>query len=117
MADGTHRFANAPRLRDISTMANLLRHMGASCTQDDALEIDTSRILKPEAPYDLVKTMRASALVLGPLVARHGRARVSLPGGCAIGARPIDLHLKGLAQRWAPKYGSTTGMSSLARNS
>ena len=98
LADGVHRFANAPILRDISTMASLLRHMGASCRQNDLLEIDTSRVLKPEAPYDLVKTMRASALVLGPLVARHGRARVSLPGGCAIGARPINLHLKGLEQ-------------------
>ena len=101
LADGVHRFANVPALRDISTMANLLRHMGASCTQDETLEIDTCRVSKPEAPYDLVKTMRASALVLGPLVARHGRARVSLPGGCAIGARPIDLHLKGLARMGA----------------
>jgi len=101
LANGEHRFANAPMLRDISTMANLLRHMGATCRQNGLFEIDTSEILKPEAPYDLVKTMRASALVLGPLVARYGRARVSLPGGCAIGARPIDLHLKGLAQMGA----------------
>lgn len=97
LASGVHRFANAPPLRDISTMAALLCHMGAACRRDDTLEIDTSEIRKPEAPYDLVKTMRASALVLGPLVARHGKAQVSLPGGCAIGARPIDLHLKGLA--------------------
>lgn len=101
LANGMHRFANVPTLRDISTMANLLRHMGAACRQGDLLEIDTSEILKPEAPYDLVKTMRASALVLGPLLARYGKARVSLPGGCAIGARPIDLHLKGLAQMGA----------------
>ena len=69
--------------------------------------VDTSRIVEHEAPYDLVKTMRASVLVLGPLVARYGKARVSLPGGCAIGARPIDQHLKGLAAMGARSTSST----------
>src|SRR5205814_3168238 len=80
----------------------LLLHMGAKITRDaerggHTLEVDASDLPRPEAPYELVKTMRASVLVLGPLLARFGRARVSLPGGCAIGARPIDQHLKGLA--------------------
>src|SRR5207302_7196160 len=79
-----------------------LSHMGAKISRDSergghTLEVDASELARPEAPYELVKTMRASVLVLGPLVARLGRARVSLPGGCAIGARPIDQHLKGLA--------------------
>ena len=88
---------NVPDLRDLETMARLLRHMGgrAELGQGRA-ELDLSQLHTPEAPYELVKTMRASALVLGPLLARFGRARVSLPGGCAIGARPIDLHLKAL---------------------
>lgn len=96
LAPGRHVFTNVPRLRDIRTMARLMRHMGARTEHDDTLTVDTSHITQPEAPYELVKTMRASVLVLGPLAARYGRARVSLPGGCAIGARPIDLHLRGL---------------------
>ncbi|MGQ9484461.1 MAG: UDP-N-acetylglucosamine 1-carboxyvinyltransferase [Desulfosoma sp.] len=96
LAPGRHVFTNVPRLRDIRTMERLLQHMGARTEHDDTLTLDTSRITQPEAPYELVKTMRASVLVLGPLAARYGRARVSLPGGCAIGARPIDLHLRGL---------------------
>lgn len=96
LAPGRHVFTNVPRLRDIRTMERLLQHMGARTQHQDALTIDTSHITQPEAPYELVKTMRASVLVLGPLAARYGRARVSLPGGCAIGARPIDLHLRGL---------------------
>ncbi len=96
LANGRHTFANVPRLRDIRTMQVLLNHMGAACEQNDFLHIDTGNINTFEAPYDLVKTMRASVLVLGPLVARYRTARVSLPGGCAIGARPINLHLKGL---------------------
>lgn len=96
LAPGRHVFTNVPRLRDIRTMERLLQHMGARTEHDDTLTVDTSRITQPEAPYELVKTMRASVLVLGPLAARYGRARVSLPGGCAIGARPIDLHLRGL---------------------
>ena len=86
-----------PRVRDIATMEKLLRHIGASIESDGSQVIVTAgEICQPEAPYDLVKTMRASSLVLGPLVARTGRARVSMPGGCAIGARPINLHLAGL---------------------
>jgi len=88
---------NVPDLRDLSTMAQLLRHMGGRAELGEGrAELDLSNLHSPEAPYELVKTMRASALVLGPLLARFGRARVSLPGGCAIGARPIDLHLKAL---------------------
>jgi len=89
---------NAPRLVDILTMAKLLRHMGVEITGDrtPTLRLQARTIQRPEAPYDLVKTMRASVLALGPLVARMGRARVSLPGGCAIGPRPINLHLLGL---------------------
>jgi len=98
LASGKHTFTNIPRLRDIRTLQNLLHHMGAESEHGDHFHIDTSDIHTPEAPYELVKTMRASVLVLGPLVARYKRAKVSLPGGCAIGARPINLHLKGLEQ-------------------
>jgi UDP-N-acetylglucosamine 1-carboxyvinyltransferase len=88
-----------PNVRDILTMARLLRNIGASLDmKTGALRVHARTIASPEAPYELVKTMRASSLVLGPLVARCGRARVSLPGGCAIGARPINLHLSGLEQ-------------------
>ncbi|MBV9083695.1 MAG: UDP-N-acetylglucosamine 1-carboxyvinyltransferase [Acidobacteriaceae bacterium] len=86
-----------PAVRDIRTMLDLLRHIGAGVHfQRGRVVIRPHEIRRPEAPYDLVKTMRASSLVLGPLVARCGRARVSLPGGCAIGARPINLHMTGL---------------------
>ena len=86
-----------PGVRDIRTMARLLESIGAEVARDgDAYRIRAANIVTPEAPYELVKTMRASSLVLGPLVARCGRGRVSLPGGCAIGARPINLHLAGL---------------------
>ncbi len=101
IASGKHTLANVPRLRDIRTMQRLLGHMGAESEHDDRFHIDTSHIHRPEAPYELVKTMRASVLVLGPLLARYQRARVSLPGGCAIGARPINLHLKGLERMGA----------------
>ncbi len=101
LASGQHKLSNTPRLRDIRTMGRLLEHMGAACEHDDLMTIDTGSVQKPEAPYELVKTMRASVLVLGPLVARHGCARVSLPGGCAIGARPINLHLEALKQMGA----------------
>ncbi len=100
LADGWTTITNVPSLRDISTFNTLLEHMGAEVEyskEAGVLRIRTPDIDVPEAPYDLVKTMRASVLVLGPLLARNKRARVSLPGGCAIGARPIDLHLKGLA--------------------
>jgi UDP-N-acetylglucosamine 1-carboxyvinyltransferase len=102
LPSGTSTFKNVPKLADVLTMTKLLRMLGWSAdTQDDgnALVIaPPSGKKKPklEAPYDLVRTMRASVLVLGPLVARYGRARVSMPGGCNIGARPIDQHLKGL---------------------
>jgi len=90
---------NVPRLKDISTTLRLLEGMGASARRrdDGSVEICAAHIDNLEAPYDLVKTMRASILVLGPLVARYGQARVSLPGGCAIGTRPVDQHIKGLA--------------------
>jgi UDP-N-acetylglucosamine 1-carboxyvinyltransferase len=101
LAGGRHLFSNAPHLRDIRTMQTLLGHMGAVSQHNHILSIDSSRIQKLEAPYELVKTMRAAVLVLGPMVAHHKKARVSLPGGCAIGARPIDLHLKGLEQMGA----------------
>ena len=88
-----------PRVRDIRTMQRLLVDIGSKVEVDKgAVRLQTPRIECPEAPYELVKTMRASSLVLGPLVARSGRARVSLPGGCAIGARPINLHIFGLEQ-------------------
>ena len=99
LAEGDHVVRNVPDLADVRTMGRLLSHAG--CTFERvagtpaAVAVRTPRTVKPEAPYELVKTMRASVLVLGPLLARCGQARVSLPGGCAIGARPIDLHLKG----------------------
>jgi UDP-N-acetylglucosamine 1-carboxyvinyltransferase len=89
---------NVPELMDIATMAKLLRQMGAQVERgaDGTMVLDGARIADPTAPYELVKTMRASVLVLGPLLARCGRAKVSLPGGCAIGSRPVDQHVKGL---------------------
>jgi UDP-N-acetylglucosamine 1-carboxyvinyltransferase len=100
LAGGTSVFRNVPKLMDVRTMAKLLRVLGATVVDADktgyALAVTTDGISAFDAPYELVKTMRASVLVLGPLVARHGQATVSLPGGCAIGARPIDQHLKGL---------------------
>ena len=90
--------SNVPHLRDVTTMLNLLAQMGVTVSMDEKLgvELAASNITDPVASYELVKTMRASVLVLGPLVARCGEARVSLPGGCAIGLRPVDQHLKGL---------------------
>ena len=87
-----------PRVRDTRTMEQLLSNSGAGVSADDSgrTVIRAAEITDPEAPYEIVKTMRASSLVLGPLLARTGRARVSLPGGCAIGARPINLHVRGL---------------------
>jgi UDP-N-acetylglucosamine 1-carboxyvinyltransferase len=98
LSDGASRLRNVPKLRDIETTAALLRFLGRKVAVDPPevrLE-EMSGAARPEAPYELVKQMRASVLVLGPLVARYGKAKVSLPGGCAIGARPIDQHLKGL---------------------
>jgi UDP-N-acetylglucosamine 1-carboxyvinyltransferase len=90
--------SNIPHLRDVTTIIALLQTMGVQVTVDDRLnvEVDASQVDNLEAPYELVKTMRASILVLGPLVARFGQADVSLPGGCAIGARPVNLHVAGL---------------------
>jgi UDP-N-acetylglucosamine 1-carboxyvinyltransferase len=100
LSGGTSTFRNVPKLMDVRTMAKLMRILGAEIEDADktgyALSLNTDGIKAFHAPYELVKTMRASVLVLGPLVARHGQATVSLPGGCAIGARPIDQHLKGL---------------------
>lgn len=97
LADGEHVFRNVPDLRDVHTMTRLLERLGVDAVyRDGRVHVSASGAIEPTAPYDLVKQMRASVLVLGPLVARCGRAIVSLPGGCAIGARPIDQHLKGL---------------------
>jgi UDP-N-acetylglucosamine 1-carboxyvinyltransferase len=98
LAEGEHVVTNLPDLADVRTLGKLLRHMGCEAERTDPHRayVRVPRALKPEAPYELVKTMRASVLALGPLVARWGEARVSLPGGCAIGARPIDPHLKAL---------------------
>ena len=91
------RVDNLPRLKDVETMLALLERMGVRVARENGTAVlDAGRIAEPFAPYELVKTMRASILALGPLVARFGEARVSLPGGCAIGERPVDLHLKGL---------------------
>lgn len=97
LCPGTHIIHNVPELRDIRTILQLLETLGASWQRvgDNTLEINSDNVTEFEASYDLVKTMRASVLVLGPLLARLGRARVSLPGGCAIGARPIDFHMQG----------------------
>lgn len=97
LAPGRHLLSNVPRLRDVDTIGRLLEGFGVGVKrQEEELHLDTRDIAHAEAPYELVRTMRASILVLGPLLARLGRARVSLPGGCAIGERPIDQHLKGL---------------------
>ena len=96
LAPGDHRIANVPGLVDISHTLSLLGRIGCPSLAGRTTRIDTSRIAFCEAPYDVVRRMRASVLVLGPLLARQGEARVSLPGGCAIGVRPIDQHLKGL---------------------
>ena len=96
LCEGAHQLTRVPDLADVRTLLGLLESMGASFTQKGSdVRIDATKVDKLEAPYDLVRTMRASILVLGPLLARFGKARVSLPGGCAIGARPIDQHLKG----------------------
>jgi UDP-N-acetylglucosamine 1-carboxyvinyltransferase len=97
LSAGVHRISNIPKLRDIRTMCVLLNELGLDVNITDGVAaVDSRKISTHRAPYELVKTMRASILVLGPLLARAGRATVSLPGGCAIGSRPIDQHLKGL---------------------
>lgn len=98
LCQSPNTFHNVPKLRDIATIQRVLRNLGVRITEkgDSSIQIDGSPLEGHEAPYDLVKTMRASILVLGPLIARRGKATVSLPGGCAIGARPVNLHLRGL---------------------
>ncbi|HJS33224.1 MAG TPA: UDP-N-acetylglucosamine 1-carboxyvinyltransferase, partial [Alphaproteobacteria bacterium] len=108
LTDDTLTLSNVPDLADIATLASLLAQLGVAVSIDGAvanggnagrvLSLNAGKIASTTAPYELVRKMRASILVLGPLVARAGRARVSLPGGCAIGTRPVDLHLKGLQQ-------------------
>jgi UDP-N-acetylglucosamine 1-carboxyvinyltransferase len=99
LADGPMSIGNVPHLQDVTTTMELLGRMGASLTVDERMRIEVDPTTADEfvAPYELVKTMRASILVLGPLLARFGRAEVSLPGGCAIGSRPVNLHVNGLA--------------------
>ena len=98
LADSPVTIGNVPHLKDVTTMIELLGRMGASVTVDERMrvEVDPTTTNETSAPYDLVKTMRAAILVLGPLVAKYGRADVSLPGGCAIGARPVNIHVAGL---------------------
>jgi UDP-N-acetylglucosamine 1-carboxyvinyltransferase len=95
---GELRISNVPTLSDSTTMSKLLAEMGAEVKfeSDNSIFVDSSKLDTPFAPYDLVKTMRASFYVLGPLLARFGKAKVSLPGGCAWGPRPVDFHLEGL---------------------
>ena len=102
LGQGKSTFSNVPRLRDIGTTEALLKTLGANVEwQQDKLIIDGATVDKTLAPYELVKQMRASVLALGPLVARFGQAQVSLPGGCAIGARPVDIHIQGLERMGA----------------
>ena len=98
LTEGRNIIDGVPEVRDVLTMIKLLEALGAEVENysNEKITLDTSKVNNSEAPYDLVSTMRASCMVLGPLLARLGKARVSLPGGCAIGARPIDLHIKGL---------------------
>jgi UDP-N-acetylglucosamine 1-carboxyvinyltransferase len=98
LTEGRNVIDGVPEVRDVQTMIKILEALGAKVESysNEKIILDTSKINNSEAPYDLVSTMRASCMVLGPLLARLGKARVSLPGGCAIGARPIDLHIKGL---------------------
>ena len=105
LTGGWHRLRNIPRLRDITTITKIMMELGVSFRENHGvLEINSDNLVRHKAPYDLVKTMRASILLLGPLLARYGRATISLPGGCAIGARPVNLHLKALASMGADMY-------------
>ncbi len=98
LTDQVVTLTNVPRLQDVATMLKLIRNMGVGVSRSDdgVVELNAGSLTLPEAPYELVKTMRASVLALGPLLARFGHAKVSLPGGCAIGSRPVDQHIKGL---------------------
>jgi UDP-N-acetylglucosamine 1-carboxyvinyltransferase len=105
LTGGWHRLRNIPRLRDIETIRKIMTTFGVLFREEgDGLEVNSEIISGHEAPYELVKTMRASILLLGPLLARYGRAKISLPGGCAIGARPVNLHLKALAAMGVDMY-------------
>src|SRR3989344_2233357 len=108
---------NVPQLQDVSTMLKLIRNMGVTAERadDGTVRIDASALNTPEAPYELVKTMRASVLALGPLLARFGEATVSLPGGCAIGSRPVDQHIKGLAAMGAARAEGETVLETAAQ--
>jgi UDP-N-acetylglucosamine 1-carboxyvinyltransferase len=109
LANGRTVIENVPRIQDCLTMAEVLEHLGADVRRDDgAIEIDTSSVSSIETPYELVRRMRASILVLGPLLARYRRARVAMPGGCNIGSRAIDLHIKGL-ERMGASFDSSHG--------
>src|SRR5262245_29707181 len=102
LAAGESRIANVPRILDCRTMAEVLEHLGARVDwDDDACRIDATNVTEFEAPYELVSKMRASIVVLGPLLVRFGRARVAMPGGCNIGSRSIELHVHGLEQMGA----------------
>jgi UDP-N-acetylglucosamine 1-carboxyvinyltransferase len=101
LTEGENTFHNIPDLMDIKTIKKLLKSMGVQIDGNETCKVSAEKITSCDAPYDLVKTMRASVLVLGPLVARMGVARVSLPGGCAIGARPVNLHIKALQEMGA----------------
>ncbi len=103
LTDEPMTLQNIPRLQDVATMLKLIRNMGvtAEFRSDGTVLIDSKELHFPEAPYEMVKTMRASVLALGPLLARFGEATVSLPGGCAIGSRPVDQHIKGLQKMGA----------------
>jgi len=113
LADGRTTIHNVPRIQDCSTMVEVLEHLGARCTwEDGTLVVDTSSVEPRETPYELVSRMRASILVLGPLLARFGRARVAMPGGCNIGSRKIDLHVRGLEKmgaRFSSEHGYLEG--------
>ncbi len=105
LCGGKHSLQGIPRLKDIKTIQEIMSGMGADFDRnEDGLIVDTSNLREGQAPYDLVRTMRASILLLGPLLARLGRARISLPGGCAIGARPVNLHLKALTAMGADMH-------------
>jgi UDP-N-acetylglucosamine 1-carboxyvinyltransferase len=102
LTEGKHKLQNVPRLRDIRTIKEIMTNLGVAFKDEEGiLEVDSTHLNRHDAPYDLVRTMRASILLLGPLLARLGTAKISLPGGCAIGARPINLHLKALAEMGA----------------
>ncbi|MBN1277469.1 MAG: UDP-N-acetylglucosamine 1-carboxyvinyltransferase [Deltaproteobacteria bacterium] len=102
LTGGWHKLSNIPRLKDIETVKSIMSKMGVHFREEAGyLEVNSDNLRDFEAPYDLVKTMRASILLLGPILARYGKARISLPGGCAIGARPVNLHLKALTEMGA----------------